>query len=331
MKIAFFELEKWEEEYIRKALADQDLFISRDKLTKENITHAHDAEILSTFIFSTLNREILSQFQSLKYIATLSTGFDHIDTIFCKEKGIIVSNVPSYGEHTVAEHTFALILALSRKLIPSIEKTKKGDFSLEGLRGFSLFGKTLGVIGEGHIGKRVVEIARCFGMKILVTTRHPKGISDNNINYVSLEQLLSLSDVITIHVPYNSDTHHLINMKNIKLFKKGSMLINTSRGGVVETQAILEGLDRGILSGAGLDVLEEECSLREEKELLMSEFLKSCNIKTQLLNHVLLTRNDVIVTPHNAFNSKEALLQILETTASNIKSFLEGKPRNMVV
>ena len=249
-KIAFFELEEWEEEYIRKALTDQSLFISRDKLIKENLNLAKDAEILSTFIFSTLSKEILSKLPKLKYIATLSTGFDHIDTKFCKEKGIIVSNVPSYGEHTVAEHTFALILALSRKLIPSIERTKRGDFSLEGLRGFSLFGKTLGVIGAGHIGKRVIEIAKCFGMKVLVFTKHQK-------SSVSLEQLLSSSDVITIHVPYNSDTHHLINMKNIKLFKKGSMLINTSRGGIVETQAILEGLDRGILSGAGLALLED--------------------------------------------------------------------------
>lgn len=323
-KIAFFELEKWEEEYIRQALKDKDLFISRDKLTKDNLSSAKDASILSTFIFSTLNREILSQLPHLKYIATLSTGFDHIDTDFCKEKGIIVSNVPSYGEHTVAEHTFALILALSRKLIPSIEKTKKGDFSLEGLRGFSLYGKTLGVIGAGHIGKRVIEIAKCFGMKVLVFTKHQKSST-------SLEQLLSSSDVITIHVPYNSDTHHLINMKNIRFFKKGSILINTARGGIVETQAILEGLERGILMGAGLDVLEEECNLREEKELLTNEFLKSCDIKTQLLNHVLLTRNDVIVTPHNAFNSREALLQILQTTVSNIQSFLQGNIINRVV
>ncbi len=324
MKIAFFELEAWEEEYIRKALKNHDLFISRDKLTKDNLSLVKDAEILSTFIFSILNKEILSQLPNLKYIVTLSTGFDHIDTKFCKEKGIIVSNVPSYGEHTVAEHTFALILALSRKLIPSIEQTKRGDFSLEGLRGFSLYGKTLGVIGAGHIGKRVIEIAKCFGMKVLIFTKHQKGS-------VSLEQLLSSSDVITIHVPYNSDTHHLINMKNIRLFKKGSMLINTSRGGIVETQAILEGLERGILMGAGLDVLEEECNLREEKELLTNEFLKSCDIKTQLLNHVLLTRNDVIVTPHNAFNSREALLQILETTVLNIQAFETGKPRNTVV
>ncbi|MBI3069963.1 MAG: hydroxyacid dehydrogenase, partial [Candidatus Levybacteria bacterium] len=190
----------------------------------------------------------------------------------------------------------------------------------------------LGVIGAGNIGKRAIEIGLAFGMKILVFTRNPDDslLKKGDIKFVSLEDLLANSDVITLHVPYNDSTHYLINRGNIGKFKKGSILINTARGGIVETQAVLDGLDQGILGGVGLDVLEEECSVKEERELLTSEFLKTCDIKTQLLNHVLVTKENVVVTPHNAFNSREALSQILTTTVSNIKAFLSGNPQNIV-
>jgi len=328
-KIAFFEIDAWEEEYLRGALSGYDLFFTKERLTDNTVSLAKDATVFSSFIFSTLTKELLSQLPSVKLIATLSTGYDHIDLKYCNEKGIVVSNVPSYGEHTVAEHTFALILALSRNLIPSVERTRQGDFSLDGLRGFELYGKTLGVIGEGKIGKRVITIARCFGMNVLVFTKTPK-TNTEGITYVSLEELLGGSDIISIHVPHTSETHHLLNRENIQLCKKGSMLINTARGGVIETQGVLEALDKGILKGVGLDVLEEECNLREERELLSEDFFKTCDIKTQLLNHVLLTRKDVIVTPHNAFNSTESLKEILDITVDSIKAFLSGKPKNIV-
>ncbi|MBI1982122.1 MAG: hydroxyacid dehydrogenase [Candidatus Levybacteria bacterium] len=330
-KIVFFETEEWEKEHVADAFGSE-AQTTEEKLSEKNIELAKGAEVISTFIYSTLNREILSQLPNLKFIATRSTGFDHIDLAFCKEKGIVVSNVPTYGVNTVAEHTFALILALSRKIIPSVEQTRKYDFSLDGLAGLELHGKTLGVIGAGNIGKRAIEIGLAFGMKILVFTRNPDDslLKKGDIKFVSLEDLLANSDVITLHVPYNDSTHYLINRGNIGKFKKGSILINTARGGIVETQAVLDGLDQGILGGVGLDVLEEECSVKEERELLTSEFLKTCDIKTQLLNHVLVTKENVVVTPHNAFNSREALSQILTTTVSNIKSYLEGKPQNIV-
>lgn len=259
-------------------------------------------------------------------------GFDHIDTEYCKEKGISVSNVPTYGSYTVAEHTFALILAITRKLLPAIAKAKKGDFTPEGLEGFDIHGKTLGVVGAGHIGGNVARIGRAFGMNVLIFSRHvdEELAKDPGIKFVDFDTLLGSSDVITLHLPFSKETEHLINMGNIEKIKKGAVLINTARGGLVETQAILQGLERGILFGAGLDVLEEECDLREEKELLTSEFFKTCDIKTDLLNHVLMTRDDVIITPHNAFNSKEALAQINDTTIENIKAFLSGTPQNTV-
>ncbi|MDO8639690.1 MAG: hydroxyacid dehydrogenase [bacterium] len=334
MKIVFFEVEKWEEEYIKKSFPNQEVLLFSDKLDEKTIEKALDAEIISTFIYSILNKEILSKLPKLKFLTTRSTGFDHIDINFCKEKWIIVSNVPTYGVNTVAEHTFALILAISRKIIPSVERSKRGDFGLEGLRGMEIYGKTIGVVGVGHIGRRVVEIAASFGMKIIAFTKNPQKNQDlkkfDSLEFVSLDELLSSSDIITLHLPLTPETHHIINMENIGKIKNGAILINTARGGLIETQAILEALKSGVLGGAGIDVLEEECSLKEERELLTAEFLKSCDIKTQLLNHVLLTRENVVVTPHNAFNSKEALIQIIETTCENLKRFVDGKPQNIV-
>lgn len=326
MEIAFFEIENWEKEYIEKSFQNFSLLFHEQILSKDNISSISDIEILSTFIYSKLSAEILSKIPNLKLIITRSTGHDHIDTDYCKTMGITVCNVPAYGVNTIAEHTFALILALSRKIIQSVEKTRKGNFNLENLRGFELAGKTLGIIGFGHIGKRVAEIAKTFKMNVLVTSKHHSNAFEN----VSLDKLLSLSDIVSIHTSLNPETKHLINQNNILLMKKGSFLINTARGQIVETEAIVMALEKGILSGVGLDVLEEEYALKEERELLTKEFLQKGNIKTQLLNHVLLKKENVIITPHNAFNSNEALKEILETTVLDIESFISGNTINSV-
>ncbi len=328
-KIVFFEIEEWEKEYIQKAFPNNELIFTQNKAHEESIPEVFSASIISVFIYSALKKETIDKFPNLKLIATRSTGYDHIDLAYCKEKGITVVNVPSYGAHSVAEHTFMLILALSKKLIPTVDRTRRGNFSLEGLRGFDLSGKTIGVIGAGKIGRKVIDLALCFGMKVLVYTSHPENDREN-LKYVPFDELISSSDFVSLHVPHTKETHHIINRENIKKFKKGSILINTARGPLVETQAILEGLETKTLLAAGLDVLEEECSLKEERELLTEDFLKACDIKTQLLNHVLLERDDVIFTSHNAFNSQEALMQILQITTGNIASYLAGKKENIV-
>jgi D-lactate dehydrogenase len=328
-KIVFFEIDDWEKEHLQQAFSDSTLLFTPKKVQEETTSDVFDASIISTFIYSSLTREVLEKFPNLKLIVTRSTGYDHIDFSYCKEKGIVVTNVPSYGAASVAEQTIALILALSRKLIPTIERSRRGNFELEGLRGFDLNGKTLGVIGAGKIGQKVIDVALCFGMKILIYTTHG-GEDKENLRYVAFDELLANSDIVTLHVPYSKETHHIINRENIKKFKKGSLLINTARGQLVETQAILDGLEGGYLQAVGLDVLEEECSLKEERELLTDEFLNSCDLKTQLLNHVLLEREDVLFTSHNAFNTNEALTQILETTEENITGFLHQEPKNVV-
>jgi D-lactate dehydrogenase len=332
-KIVFFEIEKWEEELVKNALPEHQLVFTQEKLNKDDCVKYKDAEVISPFIYSSITQQVLSGLLNLKFIATRSVGFDHIDMDLVKQKGVVVSNIPKYGGDTVAQHTIALILAISRKLIPSVERTKHGDFSLEGLSGFDLYGKTLGVIGAGHIGRKVIDIAKCFGMQILVYTRtkDEKLVMDDKISYAeNLDHLLSSSDIITLHVPHTPETEHIINMGNLDKVKKGAVLINTARGPLVETQAVLEGVEKGIFSAVGLDVLEEEGPLKEERELLTSEFLKCCDPKTALMNHILLTREEVIITPHNAFNSREALAQIIDTTISNIKAYLMGTPQNIV-
>ncbi|MDO8621334.1 MAG: NAD(P)-dependent oxidoreductase [Candidatus Levybacteria bacterium] len=330
--IVFFEIEKWEIEHIQKIDPQIQAVFTDEKAHDGKDESLFKSTIISTFIYSELNQETLDKFPNLKFIATRSTGYDHIDLDYCKQKGITVVNVPSYGAHAVAEHTFALILALSRNLIPTIEHSRRGDFSLEGLRGFDLAGKTIGVVGVGKIGSKVVKLALSFEMNVMVFTKSQQAntFSPENVKYVSFDELISNSDIITLHIPLTAETEHLINKDNIKKFKKGSILINTARGPLVETQAILDGLELGILKSVGLDVLEEECSLKEERELLSDEFLKKCDIKTQLLNHVLLNRNEVLYTNHNAFNSNEAVGQILDVTIENIRSYLAGDVQNKV-
>lgn len=329
-KFVFFEVEKWEEDYIKKSFP-QEVLLTEKKLSSETAQDFKDCEIISTFIYSSLVREVLEKLPKLKFIATRSMGYDHIDLNYCKERGIKVSNIPTYGSHTVAEHTLALILAISRKLVPSVEQAKKGDFSSENLQGFDLAGKTLGVVGTGNIGKNVAEIALSFDMKVLAFSRTVnQELVSKGVKYVSLDELLANSDIVSLHLPHTRETEHIINLSNIQKFKKGSVLINTARGALVETQAIAEGLEKGIFQAVGLDVLEEEAHLREEKEFLSSEYLSKVDIKTQLLNHVLLTRDDVVITPHNAFNSKEAVEEILRTTVTNIKNYLNNAPQNLV-
>lgn len=332
-KIVFFETEQWEEDFFKQHFPQEEVHFCPHTLepNQEYDQHFFDAEIVSVFAFSQVTKEVLEKFTHLKCVTTRSTGFDHIDLAYCKEKGIVVSNVPAYGVHSVAEHTFALMLALSRKLVESVERTRKGDFSIEGLRGFELFGKTLGVIGTGNIGKVVVQIGLGIGMKVIAYNHHEdEDLKKLGVQFMDLDSLLGNADVITLHLPLMPETKHIINMGNVSKIKKGALLINAARGGLIETSALLEGLDKKILAGIGLDVLEEECNMREERELLSTKFLETCDLKVQLLDHILLGRENVIITPHNAFDSNESVQQILDTTVKNIQQFMAGSPQNVV-
>jgi len=333
MKIAFFEIEDWEKDYIESKLKNHELYFFKEPLTAENVSKIKDIEIISVFINSPLTKEVFNKLPKLSMITTRSTGFDHIDVATCKKLGkVVVCNVPHYGTHTVAEHTFALILGLSRKLYLSLERTKHGEFNHNHLTGFDLYDKTIGIVGFGDIGSSVMNIAKGFGMHVVAYSHHPdeKIARKLSITFMSLNELLKVSDIITLHVPYAKETHHIINKRNIKKFKKGSLLINTARGGLVETEAIIYGLEKGILQGVGMDVLEEENIIEEEKEILTKHFVKSSELRTLYLDHILMSDERVIITPHNAFNSIEALHIILDVTIENILDFIQHKPQNMV-
>ncbi len=333
MKLGFFEAEGWEKEILDRELSGLEIYFTSDWLTKENIENFKDIEILSVFISSQINKEIIDALPNLKFITTRSTGYDHIDINYCKEKGIVVSNVPEYGTKTVAEWTIGLMLNLMRKIYYAIDQIKETEsFDLSNLRGEELYGKTLGVIGTGRIGKEVIKLAKAFGMNILAFDAYPDQnfAQEIGVQYVSLEDLLKNSDVITIHTNLNPSTFHLINKENIKIVKRGAYLINTARGGIVETEALVYALKEGILKGAALDVLEEETEVKEELEILAKSDLKTEEIKTLWQNHILMKMPNVLITPHNAFNSKEAVSRILKTTIDNIKAFISGNPINIV-
>jgi D-lactate dehydrogenase len=288
-------------------------------------------EVISVFIYSKTTKDLIQKLPKLRLIATRSTGFDHIDMKACKAKGVKVANVPHYGENTVAEHTFALILSLSRNIHKAFIRTTHVDFSLEGLQGFDLKGKTIGIVGTGRIGLHVIRMAKGFGMKVLAfDVKKDSFLSEVlDFEYVPLETLLKSSDIISLHRPYNEKTHHLINRERIHRIKKGALLINTARGGLVDTHALTKALDSGILGGAGLDVLEEEEMIKEEKELLSKNYPED-KLRLLVQNHILLHRENVVITPHMAFNSREASDRILETTLSNIENFILGTPQNLV-
>src|SRR3989338_7099397 len=329
MKIAFFEIEEWEKEFLKKNL--QDAVLTDDELTVDNAPSYSDTEIISCFISSTINRDLIDKLPNLKLIVTRSTGFDHIDVEYCNSKNIAVSNVTEYGSSTVAEHTFALLLNLTRKIPQAIEQIQRLNFDHSQLKGIDLCEKTIGIIGLGKIGQHVLRIAQGFGMKTISFSRHPDETLTQKLNfqYREFDALLGESDVVTLHLPLTDETKHIINKDNILKFKKGSYLINTARGGLIEAEAILLGLDQGIFAGVGLDVLEEEDELHEEVSILTKASQQNINLKTLLYDHILIRHPKVIVTPHNAFNSKEAMERILNTTIENIKSFIENKPINI--
>ena len=333
MKIHYFSGEAWEEAYVREKLPGADIAFHQGSLAANPDLSDPEAETLCTFIESPIGKAEMDRFPALKLIATRSTGFDHIDLAAAKERGITVANVPFYGENTVAEFTFALLLALSRRVIDADERVREGTFSPAGLRGFDIAGKTMGVVGTGHIGAHVIRMAQGFGMNVIAFDAYPNEDLSHTLGftYATLPELLAQSDIITLHVPYNEHTHHLLNKENIAGIKKGSYLINTARGAVVETDALVEALKSGTLAGAALDVLEEEGDLADEAALLTMEHPNAEALRVTLENHYLINHPRVIVTPHTAFNTTEAVERILNTTIDNIKHFAEGAPTNVVV
>jgi D-lactate dehydrogenase len=332
MKVVVFETEEWECPGFMEMEPEQSVRCVPEALTTENADEHGNAEVVSTFIYSDLDNKVLERLKNLKLISTRSTGFDHIDLDYCKEHGITVCNVPDYGQNTVAEHVFGLLLTISHKLYEAIDRTRRGDFSPKGLQGFDLAHKTFAVIGTGDIGLCAIRIAKGFDMRVIAFDVKPNedAAKDRGFEYVDMDTLLKESDVITLHVPGNEKTHHLLSNDEFDKMKDGAVLINTARGSVVDIQAMIRALAEGKLAGAGLDVLSEEPVIREEAELLRSVYQRRHNLETLLADHVVLRLRNVVVTPHSAFNTKEAVERIIKVTVENIRAYAKGNPVNAV-
>ncbi|HEY0283713.1 MAG TPA: hydroxyacid dehydrogenase [Rhizomicrobium sp.] len=332
MKIVVFEAEDQERGAFDRLLPAHEVVFVTDPLKASNVEEYADADVVSTFIYSDLSLNIIEQLPRLKLIATRSTGYEHINIEECKRREIAVSNVPTYGANTVAEHIFALLLAISHRLPEAIERAQRGHFSPLGLQGFDLAGKVLGVIGTGSIGRHVIKIAKGFDMEVAAYDVRPdtKLAETLGFHYMSLDELLARADIISLHVPSSPENHHILNTKTFASMKTGVVIINTSRGGLISTSGLIQALTSGKVAAAGLDVLPAEPMIREEAELIRSIFNKEHDLRNLVATHVLLRMRNVIITPHSAFNTREAVGRIVETTADNIAAFLDGHPKNIV-
>ena len=308
MKIVRFSSFKDTEALFTGALSEHEVVFVAEPLSMTNIHLADGAEAIAVFVDCDVSKEVIDALPTVKLIVTESTGVDHIDTAYAKEKGIEVTSIPGYGANAVAEFTFALLLSLSRKVSAASDQIREREnFDTKEFQGFDLAGKTLGVVGTGRIGKHVIEIARGFGMRVIAFDAHPEQGIDVTLgfSYTDLPTLVKEADVITLHVPYLPETHHLVNADMFAKMKHGVVILNTARGEVIDTMALIEALKSGQVLGAGLDVLEGERNLHNEDEML-SHMKKDFDLRPIIGDHVLMHMPNVIVTPHIAFHSKEA-------------------------
>lgn len=313
---------------ILQQLSSNDVATSSTTLDCTHIDH--DTTILGVFVDSCVTKEVIASMPHLEHIVTFSTGYDHIDLAAAKKKKISVSNIPFYGENTVAEHALALILGLSRKLYPSIKRVKEGVYDYHNLQGFDLKDKMVGIIGTGHIGIHAIKMLKGFDVHINAFDAFPNQAlaKEYGFSYEPLDQILQQSDIISLHVPLLPSTKHIIDMKAVKKMKPGIHIINTSRGGLIEPAALLFGLQNRIIAGAGLDVLEEESIFKSPEMILSLNDPKE--IRQSLIENAIIDHPNTIITPHNAFNSIEAMNRIIDTAIDNIKNFIKGSPTNLI-
>jgi D-lactate dehydrogenase len=292
-----------------------------------------DTNILSVFVNNPVSNELIRDLQNLKLIATRSTGYDHINAEAAEQNNVTVVNVPEYGSRTVAEYTFALLLALSRGSYRAYDHLRtSGKTNMASYEGFDLYSKTIGIIGTGRIGQHVCKIANGFGMHVIAFDPYPnvQFATANKIEYTALDELLEKSDIISLHAPHNDTTHHLLNKSNLSNVKTGAYLINTARGELIDTAALLAVLQSGTLAGAALDVIEGEDFIYDEA-LLLTDKQNDINVFYDLaMTHALLDMENVILTPHIAFNTIEAKERIVQTTVKNIESYIKGEIINLV-
>lgn len=346
MNTCFLETTQKERQFFAERFKDLNpSFVERDCEVPNGVT------ILSTYIHTPIDAAFLNAHPWLSLVTTRSSGFDHIDLMACVRRGISVCNVSGSDANTVAEHTFALMLAVSRRLQEVNLANQQPHFSHEDYRGFDLNGKTLGVIGAGRIGLRTIHIATAFGMRVLVVEPNQRPVSAPafGARYVVLDELLRQSHVISLHAPLTAETFHMLNAKTLAQCRTGVVIINTARGALIDTDALVAELESGRVAGVGIDVLEEEIVMRQDASRVITEEIighlhadtsledmrirypeRTKKLENLIRNQRLLQRPNVVFTPHVAFNSAEAVERINDMTIENIRAFLAGAPQNVV-
>lgn len=339
MKIVFFDVDRITRDYLAKRhICDGDVILleeSMENISEEQFSYIKEADVISVFVHTALKmtRETLDKYKNLKLIATRSTGYDHIDLNYCKSRAIEVLNVPKYGEATVAEFTFGVLLSLARHIIQARTDMKNNFVRMNEYIGFDLYGHTLGIIGTGAIGRHVAKLARGFGMDVLAYDLYPNEEFQRiyNIHYVTLEQLYKKADVITLHTPATQDNYHLLNDEAFNKMKQGVIILNTARGSLIDPEALYRALACGKVKAAALDVLENEDFIIHDDIILKSQDIPREFAMNTIVNARLMQMKNVLITPHIGFNSIDAVHRILHTTLENINHFCAGRIQNSVL
>jgi D-lactate dehydrogenase len=321
MRVAVFSTHTFDREFLNEANRSRghDLQFLEPRLTAETYVLALGFPAICAFVNDRLDADVLAKLAEggMRLVALRSAGFNHVDLAAAKKLGLTVSRVPAYSPYAVAEHTVALMLALNRKLYRAYARVREGNFALDGLLGFDMHGSTIGIIGTGKIGASVARIMRGFGCRVLAFDVKPsEECRALGVDYVPLDDLLRQSSIVTLHSPLTPETRHLIDAAAVARMPRGVMIINTGRGALVDTRALIDGLKSGHIGYVGLDVYEEE-------EALFFQDLSSTILQDDVFAR-LLTFPNVIVTGHQAFFTREALHGIAETTLGNVDAFEKG-------
>jgi D-lactate dehydrogenase len=323
MKVAVFGTKAYDRRFLEAANANygHELVFFEPHLTCDTAVLASDFPAVSVFVNDQLDEKTLKALaeQGPRLIALRSAGFNHVDLTAATELGITVVRVPAYSPYAVAEHTIGLILTLNRKIHRAYNRVREGNFSLDGLLGFDLHDRTVGIVGTGKIGVIVAQILKGFGCQLLAYDLHPNPECEAvGAKYVELSELFATADIVTLHCPLTRETHHLIDAQALEQMKQGVMLINTSRGALIDTEAVIGALKSKKIGYLGLDVYEQESDL-------FFEDLSDAVIQDDVFQR-LLTFPNVLITGHQAFFTENALKNIAETTLANITDIEQGRP-----
>lgn len=320
MRIAMFSSKPYDVESFQQAnTPGHHILFLEPRLTPETVPLAGDCDAVCAFVNDDLGSVVLEGLaeQGVRLIALRSAGFNHVDLATARRLGLSVVRVPGYSPHAVAEHAVALILALNRKIHRAYNRVREHNFALTGLLGFDLHGRTVGVIGTGRIGTEFAKIMLGFGCRVVASDPYPNdAVRSLGVEYMDLHDLFECSDIVALHCPLTPETYHVIDAAAIERMRDGVMIVNTSRGALVDATAVIEGLKRGRIGQLGLDVYEEEADLFFED---LSDRVVHDDVFARLL-----TFPNVLITGHQAFFTAEALTKIAETTIANVSAFERG-------